>query len=247
VGVLLEPKGRRNRVGEIEVASKSSPDFVPEDILEYPQHPFPSYLSAMLAKLPPGLSDLALQRLLSFAVMQLLKGVADWKDEIDELRYKSDFPCVFGSFDTRLVERCKQLLVHSKLNDIEKIVCSATMAYAMTIGKQQRNEALFGWYKTQLAIEPEQLVQCDLHWPDEIACLQWAAIIIAMPIAEPPLEISNARMKLVDAVLCKYGRARDWELVRRDGLRLFWDEDSELKWFICWEVVMWRRVDGIVK
>lgn len=233
---------------ESERASGSPPDADSEEVLEYPRHPFPSYLTAMLAKLPPGLSDLALNRRLSFAMMQLLKGVADWKEEMDnQLHDQPDVSRVFSSFDTRLVERCKRLLVYAELNDVEKVVCSATMAYAMTLGKRQRNDALFGWYKRQLSIEAEQLLKYDFHRADEIACLQWAAVLIATPIDEPPLKASSPRIRFLDSVLSKNDRARDWKLLRKVGSQMFWDEDSEVKWFLCWEAAMRRRVDGIVK
>lgn len=151
----------------------------------------------MLAKLPSSLSDLALQRRLSFAVTQLLKGVADWKEEtFHQLHNPSDVPCVSSSSDTHQVERCKRLLVHAELNDIEKAMCLATMTYA----------ALFGWYKIQLAIEAEQLLQIDFHRPDEIACLQWAALVIATPIDEWPLEGSNPRIRFLDHVLGQHDR-----------------------------------------
>lgn len=201
-----------------------------------------------LAKLPKGLGDLALQRRLSFAVVQLLEGIADWDVEIDDqLQDQSDVPQSFRAYDARLVERCKRLLVHAELMNTEKVLCSATMAYATTLGKEQRNEVLFGWYKIHLAIGAEQVLEAHFHRPDEIACLQWVALVIATPIDEPPLEVSNPRIILSDTIIRKHDRAREWKLLPRDGLRLFWDEDSEPKSLLCLEVAMRRRVDGIVK
>lgn len=81
-------------------------------------------------------------------------------------------------------------------------MCSATMAYATTLGNQQRNDALFGWNEIRLAIEAGQLLQVDFHRPD----VQWTALVIVTHIEDPPWEALSARIEVLDHILGQHDR-----------------------------------------
>jgi hypothetical protein len=90
----------------------------------YPQLPFPPSLISILTKLSKGFNELKLKCKLRESVIKLLKDITETRDNFSQQAN--------GLRRASYVPQCKHLLIFNDSNNIEKLACTTSMAYAIT-------------------------------------------------------------------------------------------------------------------
>jgi hypothetical protein len=98
--------------------------------LTYPEHPFDPELCDVIAKFPPGLTDLALSGELSHQVVKLVAHVNDWKREVGAALKEHDVYHLHDlSAHSRNVTLCGEFLHRPGLSLVEQLLVLALTAY----------------------------------------------------------------------------------------------------------------------
>jgi hypothetical protein len=213
------------------------------ELQEYPSHPFPPDLCAMISKFPEGFRELSLSCALRPSVIQLLNRVNDWIiDTSMEARNDSEV-C-----RARHVSWCTELLVRENLNVAERMVCnglvtpSMNMASINAVGKGRGDSVM--WYKRLSELEAKKLSQLSVDDGLEKDCLMWVATALAASVEEGAAR-EDVRMKLFEDVFETCKEVQDWEVLRKHLMKFFWNEACEVEWHACWKDIMQRRLEGL--
>lgn len=231
-------------------ARETSPDAPPNKVIqipEYPKHPFNPQLCAMIAKLPHGVSEIALKRVLSMPVLEVLAQTAEWTKEMER---RSPQTRDVTAISRHQAEEYFDMLNTIELNTNETLLCLGVLAHCIST-------------YTNAAISPVDQRRLDLHvrklrlnlklWtygdkatgPVDVEndCLIWSALVIAATTGQGDGHENQEAWSIFVRVMDEYDFARDWKLLKRRISKFFWNDTCETKWFLTWQTVMRTRFE----
>jgi hypothetical protein len=235
----------------IQKSKEISPDCPPEKVVQipdYPKHPFDRQLCATISKLPQGVSEIALKRLLSLPVIEGLAHTATWTKEMEHLRHTALETVDRTSVNRHQAEDYFEMLTTIELNTTETLLCLGVLAHCIST----YNDA---------GISPLDQRRLDLHirklrlnlklWtygdkaagPEDVEhdCLIWSAMVIAATTGPGDGHENREAWSIFVRVMDEYEFARDWKLLKRKISKFFWNDTCEAKWFLTWQDIMSTR------
>ncbi|KIW86742.1 uncharacterized protein Z519_12655 [Cladophialophora bantiana CBS 173.52] len=223
--------------------------------LQYPSHPFPPDLCALIAKLPDGFREVALSGRLCVHIITLLSGISEWVDQLQSPRKKAVLP--LGDPNGTYLKQthvCLELVPLRGLNTLERVLCSALAAITTeTFNKSKQQNPV---HRRLIESLSEMLCRYNLRdLPPE--CTTWMALVIAGPVF-PPAERAagkatalstgqpqTPRTILLDRILESSTSARNWKWVKKSVAKFFWSEDLLETWRQTWELGVLRYIGKV--
>ncbi|OAL33693.1 hypothetical protein AYO20_07031 [Fonsecaea nubica] len=204
--------------------SLTDPRFFPEDgIFTYPEHPFDPELCDVIARFPPGLTDMALSGMLSHQIINLVTHVNNWTHEVNASLRDSD---VYNLHDlsqsSRNVTLCGEFLHKSGLTMVEQLLVLALTSFCYSTDSTRSMFFLTNAY-LQIRCKYMRTVYIEVTERNE-AFMTWVATMLLAtfdPSAQPwflGLSILRARPTL-----------RDWQANVRVCESYFWNDGLSLK------------------
>lgn len=241
---------RISKSRETSPMSPSYPDKVIQ-IPDYPKHPFNPKLCATIAKLPEGLSEIALKRVLSLPVIESLAKTAQWTKDVERSHLLPDRTAKPPTVNRNQADDFFSILDTMELNTTETLVCLGVLAHCISTYNNERTKLLDQrrldlhlrklrlnlrlWTYGEKATSPEEV---------EKDCLIWSAMAIAATSGKGPGHNNQEAYSIFIRVMDEYQFARSWKTLRVKLSRFFWNETCETKWFACWREIMNERFGG---
>ncbi|KIX06294.1 uncharacterized protein Z518_04269 [Rhinocladiella mackenziei CBS 650.93] len=212
--------------------------------LEYPRHPFPPDLCALIAKLPEGFGELSLVGVFSFQMIKILSRMSEWINQLQHGRQEGALR--LGDPDGTYFKQahsCLELIGLPSLSLLEKILCCALVACALeTYNKKPQQNPV---HRRLLESLTEMLNRYNLD-PLDKECSMWMALVIAGPSSLPKEDgadydrLAYSRNILLDQMIEKSVSSRNWEWVKHSVQKFFWDQQLLERWHDTWELRLMR-------
>jgi hypothetical protein len=230
--------------------SPSSPDKAIQ-IPDYPEHPFNPNLCATIAKLPEGVSEIALKRVLSLPVIESLAKTAKWTKDMEKSRQTSDQTAKPATVNRNQADDFFGILDTMELNTTETLICLGVLAHCISTYNNAKTQSLDQrrldmhlrklrlnlrlWTYGEKATGPEDV---------EKDCLVWSAMVIAATSGKGDGHDNQEGWSIFVRVMDEYEFARSWRMLKIKLAKFFWNETCEAKWFACWSEIMNTRYGG---
>lgn len=231
----------------IQKSQETYPDCPPDKVVqipEYPKHPFNPQLCATIAKLPQGLSEIALKRVLSLPVIESLAKTATWTKEMESLRLTT--PKI--SVNRYQAEDFFDMLSTMELNTTETLLCLGVLAHCIS---SYSNAEISSLDQRRLDLHMRKLRLNLKLWtygdkatgPEDVEneCLIWSAMVVAATTGEGEGHENQEAWSIFVRVMDEYEFARSWNLLKCKLSKFFWNDTCEAKWFACWKNIMTTR------
>ena len=230
---------------------ETSPDSPPDKVIQvpdYPRHPFNPQLCTTISRLPQGLSEVALKRVLSLPVIESLARTAKWTKEM-ELSRRTIPETVFKSAINRAhAEDYFDMLATMELNTTETLLCLGVLSHCIST-------------YSDTEITPLDRRRLDLHvrklrlhlklWtygdkatgPEDVEhdCLVWSAMVIAATAGRGEGHNNQEAWSILVRIIDEYEFARKWEVLKQKLSKFFWNDTCDANWFACWKDIMNTR------
>ncbi|KIX93422.1 uncharacterized protein Z520_10841 [Fonsecaea multimorphosa CBS 102226] len=202
----------------------TDPRFFPEDgNFTYPEHPFDPELCDVIARFPPGLTDIALSGMLSHQIINMIDYVNNWLHEVNTSLRDSDVYSLHDlSQSSRNVTLCGEFLHKRGLTIVEQLLILALTAFCYSTDSTRSMFYLTNAY-LQIRCKYMRTLYIEVNERNE-AFITWVSTMLLAtfdPGSQPwflGLSILRARPTL-----------RDWQANVRISESFFWNDGLSLK------------------
>ena len=199
-------------------------DLFPSDgKFTYPEHPFDPGLCDTIAKLRPGLTDVALAGLLSHQCIALIAQVNSWDQDLyTSLREHDIYSLHEMSTNSRNVTLCSELLQKPGLTLVEQLLILALMGFCYSADK---THAMFWLTNAYLQIHCRYLNAARIEVTDKNEdYMTWISTVLVATF-----DPGSQAWLLALSILKSRPKPRDWQ----DNVRLcenyFWNDGLSLR------------------
>lgn len=235
----------------IQNSKETTPDCPPDKLIQipdYPKHPFNPQLCATIARLPQGISEIALKRVLSLPVIESLARTAKWTKEMECLRHQTLETTSTTAVNRYQAEDYFHMLATIELNTTETLLCLGVLAHCISTYSDMKISALdqrrLDLYVRKLRLDLKLWTYGDkATGPEDVEhdCLIWSAMVIAATTGQGDGHENQEAWSIFVRVMDEYEFARDWKLLKRKISKFFWNDTCEAKWFLTWLYIMRTR------
>lgn len=218
--------------------SMRSPISAPLPALKYYQHPFPAQVCGLIAKLPDGYAELAMQGCLSVETMATIVSLRNWLNTDPSSRSPSAHQQIGQA------RRCMAATT-SPSRATEEAVC-----FGLVITGMRSYHARFSRMDHPFLDRIVELgEQFDLpsleRGSKQTGERQHIAYLtmVAVEASDKCIELQGHVRELVDLLLQREKFARTWEGMERALKRFFWIDFAADKWKACWKKHLRRRAE----
>jgi hypothetical protein len=213
--------------------------------LKYCKHPFTAQVCGLIARLPEGYAEIAMQGFLSLETMGTIVSLRDWLNTDPSLRSPSP---------------------HQQIGAARRCLAASNPAY----GGLTEEAICFGLVITGMRSFHARFARMDKPFLDRIVEIgeQFASpaqqrfsklrverehvaylTLVAVEACDRCIELQDHVKKLVDLLLEREKFARSWPSMEKVMKRFFWIDFAADKWRACWTKHLQRRAeeDAIAK
>jgi hypothetical protein len=192
--------------------------------LDYPTHPFSPAVSLAISKLPPGFSDLALQRTFSIQSIDLLGDVHE-----QESKTRASTSSEAPSSRRRLytADKCLQLLRSTTMPDMERMAIGGLLAYTV---QSQPEETRTTMYDDALMTFLAELAHYTFFNYEHPALL-WTVICFA---ALQSHLAQGERIDFFHHTVLRFRQSAKWGRMEQTLKKFLWTDTRMDEWEMAW-------------
>lgn len=207
--------------------------------LKYCQHPFPAQVCGLIARLPEGYAEMAMQGHLSVETMATIVSLRDW--------LSTDSSCRSPSAHKQIgqARRCMAAVNYSIGGSAEEAVCLGLVITGMR-SYHARFARMDHPFLDRIVALGEQFDRPVLHrGSKQTAERQHIGYLtmVAVEASDKCIELQDHVKRLVDLLITREKFARSWEGMERALKRFFWIDFAADKWKDCWTKHLRRRTE----
>lgn len=217
--------------------SMRSPISAPLPDLKYCRHPFSPQICGLIARLPEGYADMAMQGYLSVETMSTIISLKDW------LRMDPSNRSPAPHKQIGQARRCMAATNPEIGGLTEEAVC-----FGLVITGMRSFHARFARMDHPFLDRIVELGQQFDHPMQSKGSKQTAErqhiaylTLVAVEASDKCLELQGHVRELVDRLIAREKFARSWEGMERVMKRFFWIDFAANKWKACWKKHLQRR------
>ena len=217
-------------------------DTKPTQCLEYPTHPFGSDLCSVIAKMPKGFRDLALESVLSIQMLSILERMSDWHTSRDRVNQQVATPEDMSflknydaQFEAQETYRCLEICMGSGGGKgIERCLYYGLIAYILESFAQTEFSPELYWVMQDFPLALEQTEP----EPTETDCLTWISVVAASSSKGP---LSESGVRIMGELLKDHAHLRNWDRLEETMRRFFWHDSLAVEWKRSWNAATERQ------
>lgn len=219
----------------VEVPSPSpNPAPIQEKVplLEYPSHPFSPDLSASIARLPVGFSNIALKRTLSLQTIELLVDTHE-QDLAYRNRPVDANPTLSDRRRLYTADKALQLLKAEDMPSLERMIIGGLMAYTVQAHHSANPDRTTTAYDEPLRnfiAEIAQYVFVNYEHP----ALLWVVLCFAA-IQSHILTEGSTRVDFFHHTILRFKQTRRWSSVEKAVKEYCWTDERLMEWKWAWQ------------
>lgn len=203
----------------------------PLPALQYCKHPFPAQICGVIARLPEGYAEIAMQGHLSIETMSTIVSLQNWLNTDPSQRSPAPHRQIGAA------RRCLAASYPLDDNRIEEAICFGLVITGMRSfhARFARMDHPFLDRIVQLGEQFDSMSARDsgkrLAEREHVAYMT----MVAVEAADRCIELQPHVTKLVDLLLAREKFARSWTGMERAIKRFFWIDFAADKWKECWK------------